>query len=182
MWSVGGAVADDRIVNQRKNFSQTMRSLAKGVKFPEHGESFDYLFLAHSREWVNWDTRVVKYDPVADRMYQNIIFSTVEVERLKYVCDFHMARKKPVLFVGVAGTGKTTIVKDYLAEAKVRDENMTSALINFNSYTSSEAMQSIMMGRLDKRTGHTYGPPGNKKCIFFIDDINMPYVDTYDTQ
>merc|ERR1719199_2500679 len=38
------------------------------------------------------------------------------------------------------------------------------------------------MGSLDKRTGRTYGPPGNKKCIYFIDDMNMPYVDTYDTQ
>ena len=39
-----------------------------------------------------------------------------------------------------------------------------------------------MMSYLDKRTGRTYGPPGNKKCVFFIDDLNMPALDTYDTQ
>jgi dynein heavy chain len=39
-----------------------------------------------------------------------------------------------------------------------------------------------MMGCLDKRTGRTFGPPSNKKCIYFVDDLNMPYVDKYDTQ
>jgi dynein heavy chain len=39
-----------------------------------------------------------------------------------------------------------------------------------------------MMGHLDKRTGRKHGPSGNKKCIFFIDDLNMPELDTYDTQ
>eukprot|EP00971_Amphidinium_carterae_P204398 4056120-Amphidinium_carterae.1 len=38
------------------------------------------------------------------------------------------------------------------------------------------------MSCLDKRSGRTFGPPANKKCIFFIDDLNMPYVDQYDTQ
>lgn len=31
-------------------------------------------------------------------------------------------------------------------------------------------------------TGHTYGPVGNKRIVYFIDDLNMPYVDKYDTQ
>ena len=31
-------------------------------------------------------------------------------------------------------------------------------------------------------SGRTYGPPGHKRCIFFIDDLNMPHVDNYDTQ
>jgi dynein heavy chain len=59
---------------------------------------------------------------------------------------------------------------------------MTKQAINNNSYTSSFVLQAILMGCLDKRSGRTFGPPANKKCIFFIDDLNMPYVDTYDTQ
>ncbi|CAK0892565.1 unnamed protein product [Prorocentrum cordatum] len=74
---------------------------------------------------------------------------------------------------------------DYLADVKLdRDsrEGIDSAAINLNSYTTSQALQAILMGSLDKRTGTVYGPPGQKKCIFFVDDLNMPYVDAYDTQ
>ena len=106
----------------------------------------------------------------------------MELERMKYVLELHVARKKPVLYVGVAGTGKTTIVKDFLAEMKANNEDMVSMSINNNSYTSSFALQNIIMSALDKRSGRTFGPPANKKCVFFIDDLNMPYVDTYDTQ
>jgi dynein heavy chain len=27
-----------------------------------------------------------------------------------------------------------------------------------------------------------FGPPGSKKLIYFIDDMNMSFVDKYDTQ
>ena len=34
---------------------------------------------------------------------------------------------------------------------------------------------------LEKKAGRNFGPPGNKKLIYFIDDMNMPEVDTYGT-
>ena len=34
---------------------------------------------------------------------------------------------------------------------------------------------------LEKKAGRNFGPPGTKKLVYFIDDINMPEVDTYGT-
>ena len=35
--------------------------------------------------------------------------------------------------------------------------------------------------RLEKKAGKNYGPPGNKKLIFFVDDLNMAALDAYNT-
>jgi dynein heavy chain len=35
---------------------------------------------------------------------------------------------------------------------------------------------------LEKRAGTTYAPPGKYSLIYFIDDLNMPMLDPYDTQ
>jgi dynein heavy chain len=182
MWTVGGAVADDKTVNHRKTFNAYMKTLSKAVKFPDTADSYDFRFDVKTKEWVNWEKWVQAYNPVTEKMYQNIVISNIELERMKYIMDLHVAQKKPVLYVGVAGTGKTVIVKDYLADLKARTEDFVSMSINNNNYTTSFALQSIIMSGLDKRSGRTFGPPGNKKCIFFIDDLNMPFVDTYDTQ
>eukprot|EP00927_Polykrikos_kofoidii_P041032 TRINITY_DN34968_c0_g2_i1.p1 TRINITY_DN34968_c0_g2~~TRINITY_DN34968_c0_g2_i1.p1 ORF type:complete len:3218 (+),score=730.51 TRINITY_DN34968_c0_g2_i1:1253-9655(+) len=182
MWSIGGAVSDDKTVNYRKAFNSFMKGLSKGIRFPDALDCYDYRFEPKQKEWIPWSEWVVEYDPIAERMYQNIVISNIELERMKFNLDLNLKRKKPVLFVGVAGTGKTTLVKDYLADLKARTEDFISMAINNNYYTSSFALQAIIMGGLDKRSGRTFGPPGNKKCIFFIDDLNMPYVDTYDTQ
>ena len=34
---------------------------------------------------------------------------------------------------------------------------------------------------LEKKAGRNFGPPGTKKLVYFIDDMNMPEVDTYGT-
>lgn len=42
-------------------------------------------------------------------------------------------------------------------------------------------LQQVMEKPLEKKAGKTYGPPGTKKLVYFIDDMNMPEVDTYGT-
>jgi dynein heavy chain len=55
--------------------------------------------------------------------------------------------------------------------------------INFSSKTSSMDFQKIIEENIDKRTFKTYGPKASgKKMVVFIDDMNMPKIDTYGTQ
>ena len=55
-------------------------------------------------------------------------------------------------------------------------------IINFNFYTDSTLLQSILEQLLEKKAGRTYAPPGKFKMIYFIDDMNMPELDSYNTQ
>ena len=35
---------------------------------------------------------------------------------------------------------------------------------------------------LEKKSGVRFGPPGSRRMVYFLDDLNMPFVDKYDTQ
>lgn len=39
-------------------------------------------------------------------------------------------------------------------------------------------LQKILEKPLEKKAGRNYGPPGNKTLVYFIDDMNMPEVNT----
>ena len=49
-----------------------------------------------------------------------------------------MKQRKAVLYVGAAGTGKTTILKNYFTT--VNKELVLTASMNFNSYTDSKTL------------------------------------------
>merc|ERR1719228_2801944 len=42
-------------------------------------------------------------------------------------------------------------------------------------------LQGILEKTVGEKAGRNFGPPGSKKLIYFIDDMNMPEVDTYGT-
>jgi dynein heavy chain len=54
--------------------------------------------------------------------------------------------------------------------------------INMNSFSDAPSLQLMLEQPLEKKSGVRYGPPGARRLVYFLDDLNMPFVDKYDTQ
>jgi dynein heavy chain len=175
MWAYGGSLDEDN----KGNFSKYFLSASK-VKFPEGGQCFDYFFDPLEGGWRHWDTRVAEFDKSYDGLFANLVVPTAETTRQRFLLDLHVAAGKGVLYVGSAGTGKTTIIQDYFST--LDPEATLTQAISFNSFTDSGALQLVLESQVDKRAGRTFGPPPSKTLIYFMDDLNMPAVDRYGTQ
>ncbi|CAM9939290.1 unnamed protein product, partial [Laminaria digitata] len=63
-----------------------------------------------------------------------------------------------------------------------RESSYLTSKINMNFYTSASVLQSSMTSSLQKKSGSSYGPPGSANMVFFVDDLNLPAHDAYNTQ
>ena len=156
MWSFGAVLPEDGKVK----FSNSLKANVKSIKFPESKDlCFQFHFDILEGKWVNWSSSVDQFRYTEGELFESIVVPTTETVKNQFLLDLHINRGKPILFVGTAGTAKTTYVKDYFRG--VDKEKIRTAAINFNSYTDSLSLQQIMESNVDKRFGKNYGPPPN---------------------
>ncbi len=184
VWAFGSSlcVSDDGVDN-RKLFSDWWRSEFTDVKFPSRDTVFDYWLDPETTKFESWTKSSffysVDYDSSKTAMTQ-VTVPTPETCSVAYWMDLLVKMRKPIMLAGPAGTGKTQLVQGMLAN--LDPALYQSSNINFNFYTTSAVLSNTMAIPLEKKTGSNYGPPGTSKLIYFIDDLNLPEVDTYNTQ
>ena len=187
MWAFGGPMVVEKALDHRKKFSEEFRS-AFGGKIPKEGLCFDYFYNIQSGEYVHWQTEVPKHVPVkignkpGEAPFNSIFVETVESVRLMYLLNKLARNGRQVMFAGNTGTGKTEIIKKYLNGLDKTTDGMITKSIVMSYYTSADTLQQEIEVYIDKRSGTFFGPPMGKKMVFFIDDMNLPYVETYGTQ
>uniref|UniRef100_A0A4W3HQF7 Dynein heavy chain 9, axonemal n=1 Tax=Callorhinchus milii TaxID=7868 RepID=A0A4W3HQF7_CALMI len=179
IWAFGGAMFQDQLVDYRIEFSKWWVSEFKTIKFPSQGTVFDYYIDPETKKFEPWSKLIPKFEYDSDMPLQACLVHTVETIRIRYFMDRLLARRKPVMLVGNAGTGKSVLVGEKLGS--LDPDEYTVKNVPFNYYTTSAMLQGILEKPLEKKAGRNYGPPGSKKLIYFIDDMNMPEVDTYGT-
>ncbi|NXG35216.1 DYH7 protein, partial [Dromaius novaehollandiae] len=195
IWSIGGTCdGDSRILFDtflRKTLSgkSEINPVPKSVgewecPFDEKGLVYDYMYELKGRgRWVHWNEFIknIKYSNNKNVKIQDIIVPTMDTVRYTYLMELFITHGKPLLFVGPTGTGKSVYIKDKLMN-NLEKERYFPFFINFSARTSASQTQSIIMARLDKRRRGVFGPPMGKKCIIFIDDMNMPALEKYGAQ
>ena len=76
---------------------------------------------------------------------------------------------------GPSGTGKSFLTNSYVR--KLSKEKFITNVINFSARTSTNYTQDVIMSKLDRRRKGVFGPAMGKKCIVFVDDLNLPQTD-----
>uniref|UniRef100_A0A8C7T925 Dynein axonemal heavy chain 12 n=1 Tax=Oncorhynchus mykiss TaxID=8022 RepID=A0A8C7T925_ONCMY len=184
VWSVGGSCDTD----SRKRFDEYLRDiiLGKADNHPipasvskwecphdEKGLVYDYYYEVCNIPLVNKAS--------ANTKVQDIIVPTIDTVRYTYLMDLCIDYGVPLLFVGPTGTGKSVYVKEKLMNNLDKDRYLPF-FINFSARTSANQSQNIIMSRLDKRRKGVFGPPMGKKCVIFVDDMNMPALEQFGAQ
>ncbi|XP_077184230.1 dynein axonemal heavy chain 17 isoform X3 [Paroedura picta] len=178
-WAFGGAMFQDQLVDYRVEFSKWWVNEFKTIKFPSQGTIFDYYIDPETKKFMPWTDKVPPFELDPDVPLQASMVHTTETIRIRYFMDLLMEKKWPVMLVGNAGTGKSVLMVDKLDTLNMDDYIVQS--VPFNFYTTSAMLQAILEKPLEKKSGRNFGPPGTKKLIYFIDDMNMPEVDKYGT-
>uniref|UniRef100_W5MKY4 Dynein, axonemal, heavy polypeptide 9 like n=1 Tax=Lepisosteus oculatus TaxID=7918 RepID=W5MKY4_LEPOC len=178
VWAFGGALFQDHLLDYRSEFSRWWTKEMRAVKFPSQGTVFDYFIDPHTKKFAPWADKIPPFELEPDVSLQTVLVHSAETICLTYFVDLLVKKGKPVMLVGNAGVGKTILVSDKVS--KLCEDYMV-AKVPFNYYTTSAMLQRVLEKPLEKKAGRNFAPPGTKRLIYFIDDLNMPEVDIYGT-
>nr|XP_061803884.1 dynein axonemal heavy chain 10-like [Nerophis lumbriciformis] len=141
---------------------------------------YDFHFHETKQKWVPWTSLVTKYVHNPEMKFVDILVPTVDTTRTSWLLEQMVKIKRSVLLVGDSGTSKTATISNFLKHLS-GDSNITLT-INLSSRTTSMDLQRNLEANVEKRTKEIYGPPMGKRLLVYIDDMNMPKVDSYGTQ
>ena len=178
VWSLGANIFDDN----RKMFNRFMKSRITEMdyEFPDEGTIYDYGIDPTTHTFEPWIDRVTKFEYNPEKSFFSILVPTPDTVRYKFLLDTLLGQGYNVLISGDTGVGKSVITSDYLVNAD--PDKYVSGFINFSGKTTSKNLRDAFESKLDKKRKTLLGPPGGKKMVFFIDDVNMPQYDEYFSQ
>jgi dynein heavy chain len=179
VWAFGGA-CDDQGRDYRAEFSQMWRSEWRNVTFPQQGTVFDYYVSPDKKKFLPWTEISPPFQYVKGRSAGSTLVFAPETTRINFFARNLLEGGHPVMLTGFAGTGKSVLIRNLLNT--LNDAEFMYRAMNFNYYTTSLHLQVFLEAAIEMKSGKLYAPPAQRTCIYFIDDINMPEIDTYGTQ
>ncbi|KEG14779.1 putative dynein heavy chain [Trypanosoma grayi] len=175
VWSIGGNVDPASM----ESFDTLARNLLETVvRFPNSGSVYDYMIDFSSRLFVPWETRMAEFRYDVHMPYFDILVPTIDTVRYSTLAKTLIQYGKPLLFNGQTGVGKSVILTDYLTRNK-EEMKLSVIVFQFSAQTSSERTQELIESKLKHKRKNILGAPPGRNVVLFIDDLNMPALETF---
>ena len=151
------------------------------LPLPSRGTIFDYVYIPKDGKWHSWVDILPSFEIADNTEFANIVVPTMYTSQMAHMTKTLLSNKKAVLLCGDTGTGKSVMAFKTISSEMPQDVYKPLTL-GFSAKTTALMTQDIIDGKLDKRRKGVYGPPMGQTAIIFIDDLNMPEVETYGAQ
>ncbi|TRY65354.1 hypothetical protein DNTS_005929 [Danionella cerebrum] len=128
-----------------------------------------------------WETIIPPFTYNNEIPFFEMLVPTTDTVRYGYLMEKLLSVSRSVLFTGITGVGKSVVARALLNGVQEK-AGYVPVYINFSAQTSSARTQEIIESKLEKKRKNLLGAPRNKKIVVFVDDLNMPKLDTYGSQ
>lgn len=191
VWGIGGLLNTE----SRDKFDIFFKDLWKGndgqtpppksmgtieISLPVEGILFDYCYIYKQKgAWKYWPDLVRRLE--IEETSSGIQVATIDTGRYMHMINLHIKHNKPILIIGPTGTGKSFYTQNILMN-QLDSEKFDSAFITFTVMITANQTQDLVISKLNKLKRGVFGPPNNKTCVIFVDDLNMPVKEKYGAQ
>jgi len=167
-WAFGGIIAEQ----SRSDFDTFLREIfERRITYPPRKTLFDYYLSQNELKFEPWSTEYI--------IEGSSIIPTVDTVTYSTLLLSLISLKRPVMFLGESGCGKTSIIQSTLASNMNR---FYSILFTLSARTTSSQIQDLLESKMQSKRKTLYGPPDNKSAILLIDDFSLPKPDDYGSQ
>ena len=153
---------------------------------PGGGTAFSYFVDFKEAKFRDWAEVVPSFTYNPNVPYFSLVVPTTDTCRFSYIMKSLISVDKPCFITGVTGTGKTVAVQTLLNDLQPMPYEggmgVIPVFMNFSAQTQSIVTQLTIESKLEKKRKNLLGAPAGRKVVIFVDDVNMPLVETYGAQ
>ena len=169
-WAFSGILSDET----RGDFDTFLRELfERKINYPSRRLLIDYSLDANNDSFTPWN------DIVTNASSGSSLVPTSDTVRFSTILEMLIKVKRPVLFLGESGCGKTSIIQETLSKNM---GEIASIMFTLSARTSAAQIQDLLESKLQSKRKNLYGPPEGKSGVLLIDDFSLPRPDEYWSQ